>query len=115
MTRIFPQLVRPYRGVLALAFLAMLIQTAAELLEPWPLKVVFDNVFGSKAAPPWLTPLGGASRETVLTIAALALVGRKPHPVLLIELLNRKTGKLESFHSFPGFAGGVFVATGDVN
>ena len=38
-----------------------------------------------------------------------------PHPVLLIEILNRNTRKLESFHSYPGFAGGVFVAAGDVN
>jgi hypothetical protein len=33
-----------------------------------------------------------------------------PHPVFLVEILNRKTGKLESFHSFPGFSGGVRVA-----
>jgi hypothetical protein len=38
-----------------------------------------------------------------------------PHPMLRIELLHRKTGKLESFHSFPGFTGGVVVAAGDVN
>ena len=38
-----------------------------------------------------------------------------PVPVLLVELLNRRTGKLESFHSFPGFTGGVYVAAGDVN
>lgn len=38
-----------------------------------------------------------------------------PQPVLLIELLNRRTGKLESFHSFPGFAGGVTIAAGDMN
>jgi hypothetical protein len=37
------------------------------------------------------------------------------HPMFLIEILNKKTGKLESFHTFPGFAGGVSVATGDVN
>ena len=35
----------------------------------------------------------------------------EPQPVFLIEILNRKTGKLESFHAFPGFAGGVFVAS----
>ncbi len=36
-----------------------------------------------------------------------------PHPAILIELVNRKTGKLESFHVFPGFAGGVVVAAVD--
>jgi hypothetical protein len=37
----------------------------------------------------------------------------EPQPMVLIELLNRRTGKLESFHAFPGFSGGVFVASGD--
>ena len=36
-----------------------------------------------------------------------------PNPALLVELLNRRTGKLESFHAVPGFSGGVFVASGD--
>ena len=34
-----------------------------------------------------------------------------PRPSLTIEVLNRKTGKLESFHAFPGFNGGVVVAS----
>lgn len=38
-----------------------------------------------------------------------------PHPAFLIEILNRRTGKLESFHAFPGFGGGVSVAAGDVD
>lgn len=36
-------------------------------------------------------------------------------PVILLEFLNRNTGKLESFRTFPGFSGGVTVAAGDVN
>jgi hypothetical protein len=35
---------------------------------------------------------------------------RGPQPMLLIEILNRKTSKLESFFAFPGFNGGVRVA-----
>jgi hypothetical protein len=50
------RLVRPYWGPLAIAFLAMLAQSATDLMEPWPLKVVFDYVSGSKAAPRWLRP-----------------------------------------------------------
>jgi hypothetical protein len=38
-----------------------------------------------------------------------------PHPAFLIEMLNRRTGKLESFHAYPGFGGGVYVAAGDLN
>ena len=42
-------------------------------------------------------------------VTAIASDVSDPQPVLLIELLNRRTGKLESFLSFPGFSGGVFV------
>jgi ATP-binding cassette, subfamily B, bacterial len=38
-------ILRPYRGYLALAFIATLGDAAADLLQPWPLKIVFDNVF----------------------------------------------------------------------
>ena len=46
-------------------------------------------------------------------ITAVASDPSDPNAVFLIELLNRKTGKLESFHAFPGFSGGVVVASGD--
>ena len=48
------QLLRPYWKLLAIAFVAMLVQSAADLLEPWPLKVIFDYVLGSKPLPRWL-------------------------------------------------------------
>jgi hypothetical protein len=34
-----------------------------------------------------------------------------PRPALTIEFLNRSSGKVESFVAFPGFTGGVFVAS----
>ena len=37
-------LLRPHRGPLFLGFLAVLGESAANLLEPWPLKIVLDNV-----------------------------------------------------------------------
>ena len=53
----------------------MLTASAADLLEPWPLKVVVDHVLGGKAAPRWLArlpiphdPIG------LLDASALALV-----------------------------------------
>jgi hypothetical protein len=49
-------------------------------------------------------------------IGAIAVDPSDPsglQPMVLIELVNRRTGKLESFHTFPGFSGGVFVASGD--
>ena len=49
------RLLRPYWKLMAVAFAAMLVQGAADVLEPWPLKVVFDYVLGSKPVPQWLS------------------------------------------------------------
>jgi ATP-binding cassette, subfamily B, bacterial len=48
------QLLRPHWLALALAFLAVLGETLTDLLEPWPLKVVLDNVIGGKPLPHWM-------------------------------------------------------------
>ena len=47
-------LLRPHWPQLALAFVAVLGESITDLLEPWPLKIVFDNVLGSKQLPKWL-------------------------------------------------------------
>jgi ATP-binding cassette, subfamily B, bacterial len=39
---------RRYWGIAALAFFAMIMQAGMDLLAPWPLKVVFDNVLGKR-------------------------------------------------------------------
>ena len=39
-------LLRPYWKLLVLAFAAMLVESAMDLLEPWPLKVILDHVIG---------------------------------------------------------------------
>lgn len=38
-----------------------------------------------------------------------------PRPSITIEVVHARTGEVQSFLAFPGFAGGVSVATGDVN
>ena len=48
------QLLRPHWPALILAFLAVLGETLTDLLEPWPLKVVLDNVIGNKSLPHWM-------------------------------------------------------------
>src|SRR5919198_1147179 len=72
------RLLRPYWKQLAVAFLAIMAESATDLLEPWPLKVVFDYVFGSKPMPGWLERLVGAtvgtSKFAVLNFAALAVI-----------------------------------------
>ena len=71
----FNRLVRPYWKLLAVAFVATLVESAADLLEPWPLKVIFDYVIGSKPMPGWLArwPVIGHDRLALLNAAALAV------------------------------------------
>ena len=61
---------------LTLAFGAMLVESAMDLLEPWPLKVILDYVIGSKAPPPWLAAWLDRmpSRDSTLLNAAVAAV-----------------------------------------
>src|SRR5262249_35881193 len=42
---------RPHRGALAWAIAQVVLISAAELLKPWPLKVVIDSVLGGHALP----------------------------------------------------------------
>ena len=71
------QLLRPYWPSLALAMLAVIGETLADILEPWPVKVVVDNVLQSKRLPAWATfivdKLGG-DRIAVLNFALAAVI-----------------------------------------
>jgi subfamily B ATP-binding cassette protein MsbA len=64
--------------MLALAFLAVLGEAATDLLEPWPLKIVFDYVFGTKHIPAWLSGLLGATfglnKVAILHFAVVAVI-----------------------------------------
>src|SRR5580765_7628894 len=70
-------LLRPHWHRLSIALLAVLGETITDLLEPWPLKIVFDHVLGSKQMPHWLgglvAPLG-QNKFAILEFAALAVV-----------------------------------------
>ena len=69
------RLLRPYSRPLAVAFAAMLVQSGADLLEPWPLKIIFDYVLGSKHPPAWLARvLADDNRIALLNVAAIAVV-----------------------------------------
>jgi len=90
------RLLRPHRAPLTVAFLAMLVEGAVGLLEPWPIKIVFDYVIGSKPVPPWLMTsaidlLGGYDRGAVLNAAALA--------VLAIALVGAGSSYVEKYLS----------------
>ncbi|HJT27835.1 MAG TPA: ABC transporter ATP-binding protein, partial [Pyrinomonadaceae bacterium] len=71
-------MLRPHRGMLALAFIAVLGEAATDLLEPWPLKIVFDYVFGTKHMPAWMSGLIGGTfgltKVSILHFAILAVI-----------------------------------------
>ena len=85
-------LLRPHSGVLLLAFLAVAGEIAANLLEPWPLKVVIDYVVQSKTMPGWLAPLvrhlADDSRFATLNLAVASVV-----VIALIGALSSYTEK----------------------
>ena len=64
--------------MLALAFVAVLGEAATDLLEPWPLKIVFDYVFGTKHMPPWMSGLIGSTfgltKVAILHFAVVAVI-----------------------------------------
>ncbi|HSV24042.1 MAG TPA: ABC transporter ATP-binding protein [Xanthobacteraceae bacterium] len=54
MTRLVLGLLRPYRGWLAVVFVAMLLEIATSLAAPWPLKLILDDALGKHRLPDWL-------------------------------------------------------------
>src|SRR2546425_4130083 len=71
-------LLRPHWKTLSIAFVAVVGESATDLLEPWPLKVVFDYVLGSKKVPEWMaglvSPIFGLDKVAILEFAALAVL-----------------------------------------
>ena len=77
-------LVRPHWKMLLAALLAVIVETTADVLEPWPIKVVVDNVLQSKKLPSGLGTivlrLFGDNKYATLDFAlaaimAIAIVG----------------------------------------
>ena len=71
-------LLRPHSKALAAGVLAVIGEGAADLLQPWPLKIVFDNVLqaGQSHSHSWINrqivSLIGADRLAILKFAAVA-------------------------------------------
>ncbi len=64
---------RPYRGMFIFALAQVVLIGGAELLKPWPLKLIIDNVLGGQ---PLSWPLlAGCSPQVVLLAACVGLVG----------------------------------------
>ncbi len=70
-------LVRPHWKALTFAFIAVLGETLTDLLDPWPIKIIVDNVLQSRRLPGWLggivTRLFGQDPHAVLNFAVAAV------------------------------------------
>jgi ATP-binding cassette subfamily B protein len=67
----------PHWLPLSLAFIAVIGESITDLLDPWPLKIVFDHVFGSKRMPDWLAGIVsfiGTDKFSILNFAVLAVI-----------------------------------------
>ncbi|HYX27279.1 MAG TPA: ABC transporter ATP-binding protein [Pyrinomonadaceae bacterium] len=70
-------LLYPHWAPLTLALIAVIGESVTDLLEPWPLKIVFDHVFGSKKMPDWLASVVsyiGTDKYSILDFAVLAVI-----------------------------------------
>jgi ATP-binding cassette, subfamily B, bacterial len=71
-------LLRPHWGSLTLAFLAVIGETSADVLEPWPIKIVIDNIVQGKTLPHWLMKAAGgflsSDKYAVLNAAVVVVI-----------------------------------------
>src|SRR5438132_904365 len=70
-------LLYPHWLTLSFAFIAVIGESVTDLLEPWPLKIVFDYVFGSKRMSGWLFgPVSwiGTDKFSILNFAVLSVL-----------------------------------------
>ncbi len=73
------QLLRPHRKALSLGLLAIAGESVADLLTPWPLKIVLDNVLGHKGQTHgWLEhtirQVAGTDTMRILILACVAVM-----------------------------------------
>lgn len=72
------ELLKPHRGSLALGFVAVMGEAIANLLQPWPLKLVLDEVFkghGDKSSVPHVVRnFFGSSQLATVKFACIAVI-----------------------------------------
>jgi len=87
------KLLKPHSGALVVGLFAVAGEAAANLLGPWPLKVVLDDVLRSKESHAsivhWVQRFIGTDKLAMLKFACLA--------VLLIALLDAVSSYLEKY------------------
>ena len=93
MLKFVIRFVRPYWTSVAFVVVAMLIEAAASLASPWPLKIVLDSVLGSRPLPASLAWLSGSARDrlAILNVAVIATVA--------IALLQAAAAYVNAYYS----------------
>src|SRR5262249_61690079 len=94
---IFRYVLRPHWRRLSAALATVCIIGLADVLEPWPIKIVLDYVIGSKRMPEWLSAvvdksLGGGKMAVLHFSAALGNAGGSAGglgPLLRKNLYNK--------------------------
>src|SRR5258706_193906 len=71
-------LLKPHSKLLSLGLIAVIGEAVTNLLEPWPLKIVLDNVLKSRQIGGWLNPLilakVGNDKIAILKFAAVSVL-----------------------------------------
>src|SRR5215212_2338736 len=84
--------IRPHWLSLVLACVAVVGETVADVLEPWPIKIVVDNVLQNKALKGWAGSLVAYIGTDKLAILYFALAA-----VILIALLGAISSYFEKY------------------
>jgi ATP-binding cassette subfamily B protein len=76
--RFISYLLRSHWKALSVAFAAVIVEGAADLLEPWPIKIVLDYVIASHHLPAWIAGFVnstfGDNKQAILNFAALSVI-----------------------------------------
>lgn len=68
-------LAKPYRKMVVIILIAMLLEALIGLATPWPLKIIIDNIVGHHPLPHWLNWLNLIfPKENVKQMAAVAAI-----------------------------------------
>ena len=93
--RLVFDLARPYRGWFVIILLAMLVEAAAGLAAPWPLKIVIDYAVGHQSAPHWLARLLGPG----LAADGTALAAAAAVSLVLLAVLGGIASYVDSYYT----------------
>ncbi len=74
IARRFSPYLREHKIMLAGSFLALLAEVGFRLLEPWPIKFIFDALFHGKSKKSWFPALDQISPDWLILGSALAIV-----------------------------------------